>query len=546
MTFAIWYKVEIAEAAPSAAPAPQTGLRLPLTVSNDAHAGSYVVDAEITVSMSDGASADTFTITLINLPIQLTELIRAVQATRPVNVSVHLGYFDQPSTTTTGAGHVLVGRITSVTGSVCEDGFARTTLSGQEQAGYLLRNTPAALGRAHTTKALEFAAALAKVARVEVAGGSTLTGDLANFTVRQGSTLEVLRTLARQASAPLVIRDGKVYLGASVGALTEAAPTDFDPATNVVALDSTNAEDTTLRSTPPVRDTLSLTVLGHPGLRVGQVAKVTGLSGVPTGSLRLSRVVHRFTTTGGYTAEVGLIAAGAGQQAQVAGGVQAVVDRWRETLYQAHDDHPAIDLGRVKEYTAGVHGHLATLRYADGPDPADPDTATVDLYDKPISSPFAFGQSGLVVPVYPKMRALLAHNRGQVNDAVVAGFVWPDDPDAQRPPNRTGDYWLALPTKLGEDGLPLGPGANDLTDAGGHRVVQAAGLHIQVGTDSLPDVGTRPDPPTDASITIEHQSGTTITIDPSGAVAITTQQRAITLTNGAVSLALDGAGVAVS
>ena len=67
-----------------------------------------------------------------------------------------------------------------------------------------------------------------------------------------------------------------------------------------------------------------------------------------------------------------------------------------------------------------------------------------------------------------------------------------------------------------------------------------------VGADALPDVGTRPDLPDDDTITIEHASGTTITIDAGGQVTITTDNQGITLTNGSVSLKLDGAQVAVS
>jgi hypothetical protein len=172
--------------------------------------------------------------------------------------------------------------------------------------------------------------------------------------------------------------------------------------------------------------------------------------------------------------------------------------------------------------------------------------STVDLHAKPVAAPFAFHRTGLMTPVYPGMRAVLAHNRGLVNDAVVAGFLWPDEPAQQRPPNQPGDWWLALPTGLGEDGLPTGKGANDLTDAGGHRIVQVAGLHLLVGADALPEVGTRPDPPADASITIEHQSGTVIRVDPEGGVTIRTDGKPITLTNDSVSLTLDGNAVAVA
>jgi hypothetical protein len=287
---------------------------------------------------------------------------------------------------------------------------------------------------------------------------------------------------------------------------------------------------------------------------VGQVARINGLAGVPAGPLRVARVVHSFSAAGGYTAKLRLISAAAGQRAQVTGGLQGVVDRVREVVSRDRGDHPAIDVGEVTEYAAGADGkHLASLHYGQQPDPeiaapsvASPVESTVELHGKPVASPFAFDRAGLILPVYPKMRALLAHNRGLVNDAVVTGFLWPANPPGRRPANRPGDYWLALPTGLDPDGLPRGPGANDLIDAGGHRVLQAAGLHVLVGAAALPEVGTRPDPPADASITIEHQSGTKITIDKSGAVAITTENKPITLTNGGVTLALDGSSVAVS
>ena len=87
-------------------------------------------------------------------------------------------------------------------------------------------------------------------------------------------------------------------IGALVlGQAGDRAPTAFDPDVNLVSLDSANGEDTSGALAPPVRDTVNLTVLGHPRLRVGQVATISGLSGVPTGSLRLSRVVHKFTIT---------------------------------------------------------------------------------------------------------------------------------------------------------------------------------------------------------------------------------------------------------
>jgi len=551
MSFVTWYRVEIAEAGsggPLGAAASLTGLDLPITVSNDMFAGSFVLDAEIKVVMTEGAGADTFEVTLINLPTRVTDLVRDVHATTPLNVSIHLGYFDELATRTSDVGRVLVGRLTRVLGRVDDDGLARTTLFGQEEAGYLLRTTRAELAAPETTSALAFATRL--VGERRMAENSTLPGDLTGFTQRTGSVLDALRELAARADVPLVVRDGKVHLGAAVGAPGDRAPMVFSPETNIVSLEGHNAEDTASERLAPVRSTLNLTVLGHPQLRVGQVATVDGVTGVPAGTLRLSQVTHQFSLKG-YTTDLTVIAAEAGVRAQVTTGVQVVADRWREMMSRSHDDRPAVDVGEVTEYRDGKH--VASMHYAQQPDPdvltpsvASPVDDTVDLHDKPIASVFAFDRTGLVVPVYPGMRALLAHNRGLVNDAVVAGFVWPDNPELRRPANQAGDYWLALPTGLDRDGRPVGPGANDLTDATGHRVIQATGLHIVVGADALPEVGTRPDPPADDSITIEHAGGTTITVAPDGAVTIATNGKPITLTNGEVSLKLDDTAVVVS
>jgi hypothetical protein len=173
---------------------------------------------------------------------------------------------------------------------------------------------------------------------------------------------------------------------------------------------------------------------------------------------------------------------------------------------------------------------------------------SLQLHHKPIASPFAWHKCGLIVPVYAGMRALLAHNLGLVNDAVVAGFLWSEQPTYDRPKNKEGDYWLCLPTDFEESGdkRPKGKGVNDLTDKSGLRIIQAKGLHIFVGNDKLPDVGERPDPPDAQTIVIEQESGTTIKVANDGAISIQTKSKDISLTNGSVTLKLGSSGVEVS
>ncbi len=181
------------------------------------------------------------------------------------------------------------------------------------------------------------------------------------------------------------------------------------------------------------------------------------------------------------------------------------------------------------------------------------DQAT-QLHRKPISSPFAWHKCGLIIPVYEGMRALLAHNRGLVNDAIVTGFLWSEQPSYKRPKNEQGDYWLCLPTELDSSTKqPTGKGVNDLTDKNGLRVIQAKGLKIFVGKDKLPDVGERPAVPDAQTIVIEHESGAKITIGSDGGVKIEAAGgKEITLTNrdatggGGVTLKLSSSGVEVS
>jgi hypothetical protein len=305
---------------------------------------------------------------------------------------------------------------------------------------------------------------------------------------------------------------------------------------------------------PDVRTGLKVTVLGHPELRAGQSVTITGVDDVPAGPLRITEVVHAYGTTSGYTCALTVTAVPPGKPVRLAGGVRGVIDRVQDVVERGRADHPAIDVGQVTAYQPGKDGrHVADLDYGQHPEPdvstpsvGSPVDDDVKLHAKPIASPFAFHNVGLVTPVYPGMRALLAHNRGAVDDAVVAGWLWSRQPAHKPPPNKPGDYWLALPTQLDGDGLPTGKAVNDLTDATGHRVVQARALHILVGGSKLPDVGERPKVPADDTVTIEHSSGTKIVISAQGEVTITTDQKAMTLTNGAVSLKLDGSTVAVS
>jgi hypothetical protein len=552
MGIVIWYKLVI--------PGGGTGGGT-LRVSNDVFNGDFVLDANITLDMSAEDVASTFKAALVNLPGEVGDRLRRAHAQapagRPLTARVFLGYFDDLSTTLAGE-PVMEAAVTFVRSTVGDDGLLRTELRGEEIGGYRLRNAPVRADQAGESTLDDFVKKIADTAKVDKAANSLLLGKVKNYTLRATTGLQALREIADKAQAPLVIRDNTVYIGKAVGAGT---PYQFTPATNIVCLAQQQENDEDLEVArrseakaapkgPPPCTTVELTALGDPGLRVGQPAVVRTRDPKDTVAGRVYHVTHSFSTASGYTCAVRVIVADPGQPAGRTPGAQGIARRIRELAEGVA--RPAIDVGEVTSYDAGKNAkHLADLKYGQSP-PAEAVAPSVEqpvndqpvLHAKPISSPFAWHNCGLVVPVYPEMRALLAHNRGSVNDAVVAGFLWAEQPAYSRPKNEDGDWWLCLPTRI-ENGKPAGKGVNDLTDKDGLRVIQARGLQITVEDQKLPDVGERPSVPAEGTLVIEHKSGTTITVDADGAVKVETKSKGISLSNGSAEITLSGGKVAL-
>jgi hypothetical protein len=567
MGFVIWFKLEVAGAEPG-------GLR-PLRVSNDVFSGDYILDADIRVELVAGAAASSFTAVLANLPADVVDTLKSRHREggkqRPLQATISLGYFDDPASQ---ANPVLRGVVTGIRTRVRPDGLQETVLLGNELAGYWLLNTPVQADQLGTgslhklvekvaDKANQRAGGLAKV--VTVPDGSNLK-EVTDFTIRNGNGLEALRTIAEAAPAPLVIADGSILIGQTVGGRGRAA---FSAKHNIVSLDRLQEEpEDRPPPTPPgtgppgatepaaqARTSVDLTVLGDPTVRVGQAAEYepAGPKDALPGPLRVEKATHIFSTRQGYTCNVTVVVSEPGQLATRLTGAHGVVHRIRDLAETVREQRPALDVGEVAGYDDGAGGkHLATLRYGQSP-PADAVAPSVEvavdrepqLHSKPLASPFAFHKCGLVVPVLPGMRALLAHNRGLVNDAVVAGFLWAEQPRLEPPQNAAGDWWLCLPTALDGQGMPTGKGVNDLTDKAGLRVIQAKGLRITVGEGTLPDVGKRPEVPDDldAKLLIEHESGTTLTVAGDGAVTLDTGGKDITIKSGNASITLSGGTV---
>lgn len=572
MGFIIWYKVQIEEGSSNGlgglagAAASLVGGGLPVTASNDVFSGQYILDADIRLTMLAGAFSSRFEVRLTNLPRKVTDTLKDKHAAGlrthdPLQIKIHLGYFED-SPAITSPDPVMIGAVTHLKSQVNDDGIMQTTLKGQELGGYRLHTAVnRQCSQAEEATAASFLEHILAGTGVKVAEGHGLTDTLYNYTFDERHALEALRRLAQRIESPVVIRDNQVYIKDSVG--TGPPIVTFSPNANIIQLDEhqdreenpnrehqgPNAE---AEATP--RTSYTAQVLGNPKLRVGQRVKVE----LPDEKkiLRIQHLIHRFSSSSGYICDpVILLDAEPGEVAEGDSGAHAVASHIRALT--EGNQRTSIDIGQVTEYAPGSkEKHLVTLNYGQSParDSVAPsvDTAINDaaqLYSKPIAAPFAWHNCGLVVPVYNGMRALLAHNLDRPNDAIVTGFLWPENPRHEPPQNEPGDYWLCLPTDVkAGDTRPSGKGTNDLIDGGGRRVIQVKGLHILVGADALPKVGARPEVSDDIdnTIIIEHQSGTKITIASDGAVNIETSNQNISLTNGSVTLGMSGSTVEVS
>lgn len=580
----IWYKVEF------------LGIKsphsiLPLTISNDVYSGTFIVDADITLKMAAGVIVDTFEIKFTNLPDEVADLLKdkatavpekglgeeflaiteSVTATEvkakkeakakqnPLQVEIHLGYFDDFGWFRR-SNPVMKGAVSAVRNKPNEDGLLVTTVKGKELTGYRLSINKKSYSK-DTITVKELVAEIAQDAGVTVVSGTGPAAvyapdiTLDDFTLKTSNGMAALRKVAEIANVPLVVGDGKIFIGPAVGG--SGQPVSFHKQINIVELGEEVSVDSNNKDESD--SYLNLTVLGDPKLRAGQSAVVSKDPKVSLDPLLLQHlslktgtpdqyiiasVIHSFSTQSGYTCKLALVTAKDAQNvAKNFVGAYGLLRRFFDAAEKA--EKPAIDIGEVKEYR---EKHLTTLNYGQELLPSEiaPSVKTkvndnVLLINKPISSPFAWHKCGLIVPVYPGMRALLAHNLGLTNDAVVAGFLWPEEnPAYDRPKNLPGDYWLCLPTELDENQQPAGKGVNDLTDQSGLRVIEARGLRILVGNDKLQDVGERPSVPEAQTIVIEHQSGTKISIGSNGALNIVVPQQE-TKTETSIQIGSDGA-----
>ncbi|MEW1913744.1 hypothetical protein AB0442_35855 [Kitasatospora sp. NPDC085895] len=446
-----------------------------------------------------------------------------------------------------------------------------------------------------------------------LADGATPASHPRDVNLDGPNDFELLAALARQYGAELLVQDGTVQFGTAVthppaGPGLSVPP---DPSAGLAALAGEDAlivpetgtiarlaafkpvqarTAAALRIARDLPDDVSVaafdfTVLGLPELRAGQLvaASVDGYQN-PLRGYRVIELTHSFSPRGNtVTSQGGYVCTGRASaftraapgaarggdstnrkntEAARRGSPAAIAEAISGRIRDARTVSPSVDVGRIS--TATSERRVADLGYGQGqaPEAVTPsvDLAVADggpvLHDKPLAAPFAWHRTGLSVPVYPGMRALLNGVRASREDTVVAGFLWTNEPAMDRPASKAGDWWLCLPTEVspGPEPRPVGKGANDLTAGDGRRVVEAVGLKLTVGTAACSPVGDRPVEGAAEEFLLSHVSGTEVRIDPRGNVKLTATsgttvtvkagQTSVTVTNGKVSV--NGATVTVT
>jgi hypothetical protein len=345
-------------------------------------------------------------------------------------------------------------------------------------------------------------------------------------TFNDATPFAALNTLAGIAGFSLQAKDGKLWMGSpdDLG-VTQTTPIDDGATSKPVATRGATADASAM-------DGQEFTIAGVPALRPSDLVTLG------TDQFRIQAITHKLTREGGYICTGRALSPTATtDDAQKAGKPSAsgVARQLGQNLAQRDRNRPAVDVGDVASYTAGDHTATFSLGYDTTPDMVSPtiegtlrDKPTA-LNDKPIASPFAFDSCGLVVPVYPGMRALMAHGWNEPEDAVAAGFVWTRE--MTPPQNVAGDWWLCLPTELGDDGVPIGRATNDLITQDGQRVIELKGLTISIGAGLLSNVGERPSPGSDESLTIQSDDNKT---------KVTLKRGEVTVTDGTATLTVGG------
>jgi hypothetical protein len=541
-SFEVSFAKILPPAGPLATPLP------PVPIPTIVPVSSSFFEADVWVKMDSTEAANEFCMTIYGLGDDIYSLLVPQQTV----VHITLGYDDADSE------EVMTGILTDKS-IKAGDQYYEATLKGRDFVFDQLQRPVKRVNQTFDAMTVgDIAAAIcggAGVATNITAKGPTLDHISFSHDETPFTALNMLIARTGGNSTPrfsMQSKDGKLWFGdpASLG-VTQATPiTDGATSQPLSARGAT--------ATASAMDGQEFNIAGLPALRPSDLVTLG------TNLFRIQSITHKLTRTAGYVCTGRALSPGASNaDAQEAGRPSAslVARQLRQNLQRRDRSRPAVEVGDVNAYTAGQHTATLDLGYAATPDMSTPmvqatlQQAPVSLKDKPIASPFAFYNCGLVVPVYPKMRSLLVHGWNEPEDAAMGGFVW--TADMTPPQNQTGDWWLCLPTQFDGDGKPTGSAINDLTTQDGQRVIQVKGMTISIGSGLLSDVGARPTPGGNESLTIESDDNATKVTFAKGQITMTDGTATVTIgqtkgqihqiqmTDGTVKLTISGGKVSI-
>lgn len=540
-----------------------------LTVSNDLFKGDFIIDADITAEMMRGAVGGKFNITLYDLPLQKVKDLN--KSLGKLNVVINLGYFDGSFET------VMEGVVKKIRSSAEGDKLI-TSIHGFESGTHALLNTKYNDFKEiqpGVSSILAVVEKLLKKVKADEGKQIDLTPtlsipkelELKDKMPRGENLLEVLDDLAKQANkAELLVCDKKVWMGHRIINDTYKPPPMLQRDTNLAifrpftkktpAEASPNMLDETLKAAEATG--FEFTITGDPKLRPAHkvVADIDDYGELSGEEFRVYSLVHQLTVSGGYVCKGVAIKVCRGSicSSPESPNAETIAQNLRKKFQAESRRRPLIEIGQIKAYNCGEAStpekHLSTLYFNQRFEETETQPslrAEVDVDErqlfpnKPLVSPFAWHKCGLMVPVYPGMKALLTHNLNLQDDALVTGFIWSEKPAIEPPKNKEGDWWLCLPIDFNTANPPSDStkAANDLTANNGKRVIEVKGLKITVGNEKLKNVGERPSEGEDDEFLIEHKNAK-IKIAADGSIEMTAD------TNGGVKLKLSKSSVEVS
>jgi hypothetical protein len=516
-----------------------------LTVSNDVYSGDFIIDASIKASMLRGVEGADFDITLQDLPEpKVKELTARLKQTVLGKVVINLGYFDGPFAP------VMEGLYDRVACRV-EGEKLVTSVKGFESGMHALVKNHTSYAKDVPTDVATIVTAVLKEAAIS-ADVATLHESLPTVRFDQARLIDIIEALAQRTGSDFVVCDNTLRMGKPIIAPRTGPPLELSEAANLAvfrpfAKQLPEEREHRLDPLPATEATgFSFVIAGDPFLRPGQTvtAAVADYESVPGAEFRVHSVVHTWSTSEGYVCKgVALKVctdANCRRVAETASrpSPQAIIASLTSRMQRQAGRGRVTEVAKVQLYQPGSAGdalkHRATLYTGQHFEPTETQPSARGEVDNdeaqlahgaPIVSPFAWRKCGLVVPVYPGMRALLSHNLNLPEDGLVSGFLWSEDPALEPPQNNAGDWWLCLPIDFDASNPPADStkAVNDLIANTGKRVIEAKGLKITIGTDKLGNVGTRPTEGGDDELLIEHTSGTKLTIESGGALKIEAQ-----------------------